>query len=189
MISSSLRVSFLALCLSVLTFLLPVPAAHALLGGPLPAVDQPAPEFTLPSNSGDGTISLRDYRGKWVVVYFYPKDFTPGCTLEARRFQEDLPKYGSRNTQVLGVSVDSVDSHAEFCDSEGLKFPLLADSDGTVSKAYGAWLIMSLRHTYVIDPAGVLRKTFTGVQPAIHSAEVLAVLDQLQGLDKLQGNG
>lgn len=94
------------------------------LGGEQPPLNHPAPEFTLPSNVGDGEISLSEYRGKWVVVYFYPKDFTPGCTLEARRFQEDLPKYIAKNTQVLGISVDDVDSHTEFCDSEGLKFPL-----------------------------------------------------------------
>jgi thioredoxin-dependent peroxiredoxin len=174
--------SFLATVgLVLLLVLLPGAAAQALLGGPLPPQGQPAPEFTLPTNTGDGSISLSDYRGKWVVVYFYPKDFTPGCTLEARRFQEDLPKYRQRNTEMLGISVDSVDSHAEFCDSEGLKFPLLADEDATVSKAYGAWLApLSLRHTYVVDPQGVLRATFTGVRPVIHSAEVLAKLKELQ---------
>src|SRR6476469_11145263 len=104
-----------------------------------PAAGSAAPDFSL--TSGDGSqVSLKDYKGKWVVLYFYPKDFTSGCTLEARRFQQDLPKYLAKNTQILGVSADSVDSHAEFCDSEGLKFPLLADADGTVSKAYGSWL-------------------------------------------------
>jgi peroxiredoxin Q/BCP len=177
----SLTLSFLALCLSLLSFLTPALPAHA-LGGPLPLLNQPAPEFTLPTNTGDGTIALKDYRGKWVVVYFYPKDFTPGCTLEARRFQADLPKYLSRNTQILGISADSVDSHAEFCDSEGLKFPLLADEDGSVSKAYGSWLnFISLRHTFIIDPDGLLKATFTAVKPAIHSTEVLAKLDELQG--------
>jgi peroxiredoxin Q/BCP len=151
------------------------------LGGPQPPLDQAAPDFTLPTHIGDGEISLSDYRGKWVVVYFYPKDFTPGCTLEARRFQQDLPKYVARNTQILGVSVDDVDSHAEFCDAEGLRFPLLADVDGAVSKAYGSWLgYSSLRHTYVIDPEGTLRAIFTAVKPVIHSQEVLAKLDELQ---------
>lgn len=153
------------------------------LGGVQPALDQPAPDFTLPSNSGDGQISLADYRGKWVVVYFYPKDFTPGCTLEARKFQQDLPKYLARNTQILGISADDVDSHSEFCDSEGLKFPLLSDVEGTVSKAYGSWLgYSSLRHTYIVDPEGQLRAIFTGVKPVIHSQEVLAKLEELQAL-------
>lgn len=166
-----------------LTFLVSfnAPNSAAALGGTQPALNQPAPEFSLPTNTGDGTISLSDYRGKWVVVYFYPKDFTSGCTLEARRFQQDLPKYISRNTEILGISADSVNSHAEFCDSEGLKFPLLADTNGAVSKAYGSWMgVVSLRHTYIIDPEGNLKAIFTGVNPAAHSVEVLAKLDQLQ---------
>ncbi|MBD2091749.1 peroxiredoxin [Microcoleus sp. FACHB-1515] len=164
----------LLMCLST------VPAAIA-LGGQQPAIDQPAPAFTLPTNTGDGEVSLSDYRGQWVVVYFYPKDFTPGCTLEARRFQQDLPKYQAKNTQILGISADDIQSHAEFCDSEGLRFPLLADLKGTVSKAYGSWLgVMSLRHTYIVDPDGILRDRFLGVQPAIHSAEVLSRLEELQ---------
>ncbi len=171
----------LVVCLSLVTWFPIAPAAIA-LGGTLPGLNQPAPAFTLPTNTGDGSISLTDYRGKWVVVYFYPKDFTSGCTLEARKFQQDLPQYRRRHTQILGVSVDSVDSHAEFCDAEGLKFPLLADMDGTVSKAYGSWLgVASLRHTYIVDPEGVLRAIFTGVNPIVHSAEVLAKLDELQG--------
>ncbi len=157
-------------------------AAPALaLGGKQPNINEPAPNFTLPTNTGSGEVSLADYRGKWVVLYFYPKDFTPGCTLEARRFQKDLPKYRKRNTQILGVSADSVDSHAEFCDSEGLKFPLLADTDGSVSRAYGSWLgFVSLRHTFIIDPQGLVKDIFLGVNPAVHSQEVLARLDELQ---------
>jgi thioredoxin-dependent peroxiredoxin len=151
------------------------------LGGKLPELNQPAPTFTLPTNTGNGTISLSDYAGKWVVLYFYPKDFTSGCTLEAKRFQQDLPKYLANNTQIIGVSADSVDSHAEFCDSEGLKFPLLADTEGKVSKSYGSWLgFMSSRHTFIIDPNGTLKAIFTGVNPVIHSQEVLARLSELQ---------
>lgn len=157
-----------------------MPSALA-LGGTQPPVDQPAPEFTLPTNTGDGEISLSDYLGKWIVVYFYPQDFTSGCTIEARRFQQDLAEYDSRNTQILGVSVDDVDSHREFCDAEGLKFPLLADTDGSVSKAYGSWLgLMSLRHSYLVDPDGILRKVYLGVRPNTHSQELLADLDELQ---------
>lgn len=175
-----LLIAGLSLCLGFLALLGLAPTAEA-MGGPQPPLNQPAPSFTLPTNTGDGTIALSDYRGKWVVVYFYPKDFTSGCTLEARRFQQDLPKYQQRQTQILGISADSVDSHAEFCDSEGLKFPLLADTDGSVSKAYGSWMgVVSLRHTYIIDPEGILRAVFTGVNPAVHSAEVLAKLNELQ---------
>jgi peroxiredoxin Q/BCP len=151
------------------------------MGGEQPPFNQAAPKFALPSNLGSGEVSLADYLGKWVVVYFYPKDFTAGCTLEARRFQQDLPKYLERNTQILGISADDIDSHAEFCDSEGLRFPLLADVDGTVSKTYGSWLgYVSLRHTYLIDPDGMMRARFLGVNPASHSTEVLAKLDELQ---------
>ena len=173
----------LAIALSVLLYTSMTPEAWA-MGGKQPAIDEPAPNFVLPTNVGNQDIALKDYRGQWVVLYFYPKDFTSGCTLEAQRFQRDLPQYESRNTQILGVSVDDVDSHAEFCDAEGLKFPLLADTDGKVSKAYGSWLgAMSLRHTYLIDPEGILRATFLGVRPTIHSQEVLERLDELaQGL-------
>lgn len=151
------------------------------LGGKQPSLNELAPQFVLPTNTGYGDISLADLRGKWVVLYFYPQDFTPGCTLEAKRFQQDLAKYEAKNTQIIGVSVDDVNSHQEFCDSQGLKFPLLADVEGKVSKAYGSWLTgKSLRHTYIIDPHGILRSTFLGVVPAIHSTEVLKKLDELQ---------
>jgi thioredoxin-dependent peroxiredoxin len=169
-----------AVLLSFLSWSNFVPAAYA-LGGKLPALDSPAPSFSLPTNTGDGTVSLQDYQGKWVVLYFYPKDFTSGCTLEARRFQQDMGEYESRNTQIIGVSADSVDSHAKFCDSEGLKFPLLADEGGKVSKSYGSWLgIFSMRHTFIIAPDGELKATFTGVNPSIHSKEVLSKLDELK---------
>jgi thioredoxin-dependent peroxiredoxin len=154
--------------------------AYALGGPPLP-LGTPAPEFTLLSNSGDGEISLSDYRGQWVVLYFYPRDFTPGCTLEAQRFQRDLSQFVAHNAQVIGVSADDVDMHAEFCDSEGLRFPLLADTDGAVSKAYHSWMApMSLRHTYLIDPQGTIQERFLDVRPVVHSQEVLQRLEQLQ---------
>ncbi|MGB5959084.1 MAG: peroxiredoxin [Coleofasciculaceae cyanobacterium] len=172
--------TLLASCLAMLAWINFTPTALA-MGGKQPPLNEPAPEFTLPTNTGDGEVSLADYRGKWVVLYFYPKDFTSGCTLEARRFQQDLPKYNAKNVQILGVSADDVDSHAEFCESEGLKFPLLADTDGKVSKAYGSWMgFVSLRHTYIIDPEGIMREQYMGVQPAIHSTEVLTRLNQLQ---------
>ena len=151
------------------------------LGGTQPPLQEPAPLFSLPSNMGEALINLADYRGQWVVLYFYPADFTPGCTLEAQRFQRDLPKYQALNTAILGVSVDDVNSHADFCDAEGLRFPLLADTDGEVSKAYGSYLTgMALRHTYLIDPDGILQERFLGVRPATHSQEVLDRLKALQ---------
>ncbi len=167
-------------CLTFLSWFRGEPIAHA-LGGKLPEMNQPAPDFTLPTNTGNGKIALRDLRGKWVVLYFYPKDFTSGCTIEARRFQEDLPKYIQKNAEIIGVSADDIDSHAEFCDSEGLKFPLLADTTGKVSKAYGSWMnFFSMRHSFIIDPQGMLRETFVKVNPNIHSKEVLARLNELQ---------
>jgi thioredoxin-dependent peroxiredoxin len=173
-------VGLLALCISLLSWLPWTPNALA-LGGKLPALNAPAPGFSLPTNTGDGQVSLSDYKGQWVVLYFYPKDFTSGCTIEARRFQQDIAEYDRRKTQIIGVSADSVDSHAQFCESEGLKFPLLADTDGSVSKAYGSWLgIFSMRHSFIIDPQGELKSIFTGVNPTVHSQEVLAKLDELK---------
>jgi peroxiredoxin Q/BCP len=174
---------FLSVIVAIALFLFQgfnlISPAYGLGGRQLP-LNQPAPNFTLPTNTGDGEISLSDYQGKWVVLYFYPQDFTPGCTLEAKRFQQDLDKYQARNAQIIGVSVDDVDSHREFCDEEALKFPLLADTTGKVSKTYSSLLAgRSLRHTYIIDPDGILRERFLGVAPAIHSQEVLETLDQL----------
>ena len=181
MISRRTFISILfATCLAVISWLNFTPPTQA-LGGILPAIDQPAPEFTLPTNTGNGEVSLADFRGKWVVLYFYPKDFTSGCTIEARRFQQDLPKYIEKNTEIIGISADDIDSHAEFCDSEGLKFPLLADTKGEVSKAYGSWIgVVSMRHSFIIDPQGILRATFVKVNPSIHSMEVLEMLAKLQ---------
>jgi peroxiredoxin Q/BCP len=172
----------LASCFAIISWLSLTSNVIA-IGGQPPLLNQAAPEFTLPTNTGDGSISLSDFRGKWVVLYFYPKDFTSGCTIEAQHFQQDLPKYINKNTQVIGISTDSVDSHAEFCDSEGLKFPLLADTKGEASRAYGSWIgFISVRHSFIIDPHGILRKTFVKVNPIMHSQEVLANLDELQAV-------
>jgi peroxiredoxin Q/BCP len=143
-----------------------------------------APDFTLPSQESP-SVSLKDYRGSWVVLYFYPKDQTPGCTREAHNFQVDQAKYNERRAVVLGVSVDSVDSHKKFCAKEGLNFKLLADSDGKVSNAYGSLTNLgvvkfSKRNSFLIDPSGKVAKAYTGVNPSRHSEEVLADLDQLQ---------
>jgi len=148
-----------------------------------PAIGAPAPEFTLPSQEGS-TVSLKDYRGQWVVLYFYPKDQTPGCTREAHNFQADQSKYVERHAVVLGVSVDSIDSHKKFCAREGLNFKLLADTSGKVSAAYGSLTNLGVvkfaaRHTFLIDPNGKIARAYTSVNPARHSVEVLAALDEL----------
>lgn len=158
------------------------------LGGTLPALDQPAPDFTLPGiapaaggQAVETRLGLSDFRGRWLVLYFYPRDFTGGCTLEARGFQRDLEAYAAANTAVVGVSADDAESHADFCSSEGLAFPLLSDPAGTVSRAYGSWIApFSQRHTFLIDPTGVLRASWVAVRPSGHSAEVLAQLQALQ---------
>lgn len=149
-----------------------------------PAVGSLAPEFTLPSQEG-APVSLRDYRGQWVVLYFYPRDFTSGCTVEAHNFQRDQPQYQQKGAVVLGVSVDSADSHKQFCTKEGLNFKLLADTAHNVSKAYGSLMNLGLvkfasRHTFIVNPEGKVARVFTGVNPSRHSEEVLTALAQLQ---------
>ena len=143
-----------------------------------------APDFMLPSQDG-ASVSLKNYRGSWVVLYFYPKDQTPGCTREAHNFQVDQAKYAERKAVVLGVSLDSVDSHKAFCSKEGLNFKLLADNGGKVTSAYGSltnlgFVKLASRHTFLIDPTGKVAKVYTSVNPAQHSEEVLAALDQMQ---------
>src|SRR6266704_5126709 len=149
-----------------------------------PEVGKPAPDFRL--TAGDGSqVSLKDYRGKWVVLYFYPKDFTSGCTLEAHNFQRDLAKYEQAGAVILGVSVDSADSHKGFCAKEGLNFTLLSDPDAKVTAAYGSAMEykgskLAARNTFIIDPEGKIAKVYTQVDPAGHSDEVLAALGGLQ---------
>ena len=149
-----------------------------------PAVGTPAPDFTL--NSQDSKpVSLHDFKGKWVVLYFYPKDFTSGCTVEAHNFQRDLAQYEQKNAVIVGVSVQDVDSHQKFCTKEGLNFKLLADTKQEVSTLYDSVMNLgvaklSSRHTFLIDPNGVVRKVYLDVKPQQHSEEVLATLTELQ---------
>ena len=149
-----------------------------------PEAGAPAPDFSLTTSDG-GQVSLKDYRGKWVVLYFYPKDFTSGCTMEARNFQRDLTKYEQAGTVVLGVSVDTAQSHKEFCTKEGLNFKLLADPDAKVSTEYGSVMDykgakLAARNTFIINPQGQIAKVYTGVKPAEHSELVLKDLAELK---------
>lgn len=150
----------------------------------VPAAGTQAPPVSLSSQEGQ-TVNLSDYRGKWVVLYFYPKDMTPGCTIEAHNFQRDLAQYEKRNTVILGVSVDTPDSHKQFCTKEGLNFKLLADPTHKVTEEYGDLtdyhgMKLAARTTFLIDPNGVIRKVWTGVNPQVHSEEVLAELDRVE---------
>jgi len=150
-----------------------------------PAIGVAAPDFTLNSQEGK-SVSLHDFKGKWVVLYFYPKDFTTGCTIEAHNFQRDLAQYEQKNAVIVGVSVQDEDSHQKFCTKEGLSFKLLADTKQEVSTQYDSVMTYndakySARHTFLIDPQGKIQKVWLEVKPDKHSEEVLAALTQLQG--------
>jgi peroxiredoxin Q/BCP len=154
-----------------------------LLSAAHPEAGSQAPQFTLKSQ--DGTpVSLQDFRGKWVVLYFYPKDFTSGCTLEAHNFQRDLAEYEKRNAVIVGISVDDADSHKQFCVKEGLSFKLLADTTHKVSEEYGTLTHMMFTHaarnTFLITPDGKIARVFDDVKPAEHSTQVLAALTELE---------
>ncbi len=159
-------------------------------GAVLYAADAPptegskAPGFTLKSQEGKD-VSLSDFKGKWVVLYFYPKDMTPGCTIEAHNFQRDQPMYDKKNSVIVGVSLDTVDSHVQFCTKENLTFKLLSDPNHAVTEKYGSLgsfgpMTVANRNTFLIDPKGVIRKVYLKVDPNPHSKEVLAQLDELQ---------
>ena len=149
-----------------------------------PDVGKPAPDFNLTTSDGS-QVSLKDYRGKWVVLYFYPKDFTSGCTMEARNFQRDLAKYEEAGAVILGVSLDTAQSHKDFCAKEGLNFKLLADPDAKVSTEYGSVMDykgskLAARNTFLISPRGEIAKVYNGVKPAEHSERVLKDLAELK---------
>jgi len=150
----------------------------------MPAAGQVAPTFTLPSQDGS-QIALDSFHGKWVVLYFYPKDMTQGCTIEAHNFQRDLSKFEAANAVIVGVSVDTPDSHKQFCTKEGLTFRLLADPEHKVVDEYGSLghfgtMTIAMRNTFLIDPEGKIVKVWTKVDPSHHSEEVLAELAELK---------
>ncbi|NLG99256.1 MAG: thioredoxin-dependent thiol peroxidase [Chloroflexi bacterium] len=154
------------------------------------SANQPAPEFSLPDENG--TIhNLSDYRGKAVVLYFYPKDDTPGCTKEACNFRDDYHIYREAGVEILGISPDSSTSHAKFKQKYELPFTLLADKDHQVAEAYGVWapkkfmgkeFLGVLRTTFLIGPDGTILKVFENVKPDGHSGEVLAALKSDQSV-------
>ena len=174
---TSLKILGLLVAVSML-LVVAVPAAEA------PVAGTKAPDFTLKSQEGK-TVSLHDFKGKWVVLYFYPKDFTQGCTIEAHNFQADQAKYDKANAAIVGVSVDNVDSHQQFCTKENLTFKLLADEKHEVVNTYGSTQKfganeVAARNTFLVDPQGVIRKVYIKVDPNPHSKEVLEALAEFQ---------
>jgi peroxiredoxin Q/BCP len=151
----------------------------------LAPIGSAAPNFSLPSQE-DKLVSLGDYKGKWVVLYFYPKDQTSGCTIEAHNFQRDLPKYDAANAVVLGVSLDTVESHKTWCSKDSLTFKLLADPDHKAIDAYGVPIQgfgpvkFAKRTTFLISPAGKVVKEWTVSDIQGHSAEVLAAIQSMK---------
>ncbi len=170
--------SAIVVALLVLTSLIVVQTVRA---NDLPEIGKPAPELNLPDQHGK-LHTLQDYRGKWVVLYFYPKDDTPGCTEEACAFRDDLHQLTALDAQVIGVSIDN--SHAEFAKKYHLPFPLLADKTGLVAARYGALLNFGIvkfarRYTFLIDPQGNIRKNYLDVQTSRHSKEIIEDLKKL----------
>ncbi|HNP36986.1 MAG TPA: peroxiredoxin [Woeseiaceae bacterium] len=148
-------------------------------------IGQAAPDFELPDQEGQ-LHSLEDYRDHWVVLYFYPRDDTPGCTAEACEFRDNIFAFRDLNAQVLGISLDDIQSHSDFAEKYSLPFPLLADTDGTVADTYGVktkmfGMTVAKRQTFLIDPHGKLVKHYEKVRPDDHSAEILADLATLSG--------
>src|SRR5438105_12871556 len=170
--------------LSAIVALITLPLVQGADTPTQPTAGTAAPDFSLPTSDGS-RVSLKDFKGKWIVLYFYPKDMTSGCTMEAKNFQRDLDQYTKTGAVILGVSVDSPDSHKEFCSKEGLTFKLLADPGGKVSAQYGSTMdykgtTMAARNTFLINPEGKIAKVYTSVKPAEHSDQVLKDLAELK---------
>ncbi|MDQ3018397.1 MAG: thioredoxin-dependent thiol peroxidase [bacterium] len=152
-------------------------------------VNSKAPDFTLPDQNGN-PHKLSTYKGRWVLIYFYPKDDTPGCTTEACSLRDNLPKFKQSDVMIFGISTDSVASHKKFADKYGLPFTLLADEDKTVVTKYGVWGEKSMygrkyfgtyRSSFLINPQGKIAKIYDKVKPAAHADELLKDINALQG--------
>ena len=154
-----------------------------------PAVGQPAPAFKLQDQAGKWH-SLADYKGKWVAIYFYPKDDTPGCTTQACSFRDNIFAFNKEGAVILGISVDDVESHKKFAEKHGLPFTLLADADKAVSKSYGVLktymgvMEMARRDTFIVDPQGRIAKHYESVDPEGHSEVVLKDIQALKAKSK-----
>ena len=171
----------------IATFALLAAAGVAFAG--TPTVGQPAPAFKLQDQDGKWH-SLADYKGKWVAIYFYPKDDTPGCTTQACSFRDNIFAFNKEGAVILGISVDDVESHKKFAEKHGLPFTLLADADKAVSKSYGVLktymgvMEMARRDTFIVDPQGRIAKHYESVDPEGHSKIVLDDIKALKGKSK-----
>ena len=182
-----LRHRLFSLSLSLLVALAAALAAPLASADSAPTVGSAAPDFRLQDQTG-AWRQLQDYRGKWVVLYFYPKDNTPGCTTQACELRDDIFAFRRANAVILGVSVDAVDSKANFAEEHSLPFPVLSDADTQVTKAYGALTSypqfklfnISRRDTFIIDPQGRIARHYPDVNPEGHSKMVLTELNRLQ---------
>ncbi len=179
-------ISSLAAGVAALSMALPAQFAFA---ADMPPVGSVAPNFTLPSQE-NAPVALSDYKGKWVVLYFYPKDQTSGCSLEAHNFQRDLSKYQALNAVVLGVSMDTVDSHKQWCTKDSFTFKMLADPSHKAVDAYGVPVkqvnmngtptAIAMRDTFLISPEGKIVKVWEVKDIAGHSADVLAAIGNMK---------
>src|SRR6202046_620214 len=166
--------------LTILSMLAALALSFSVQAADIPAEGSKAPGFKLMSQEGK-SVDLKDFKGKWVVLYFYPKDMTTGCTIEAHNFQRDQAQYDAKTAVIVGVSVDTPDSHKQSCTKEGLPFRLLADPDHKVVDMYGSLghfgpITIANRNTFLIDPQGKIVKVWTKVDPKVHSGEVLAAI-------------
>ena len=154
------------------------------MAAPILKIGDDAPTFTLPDSQGN-QVSLNDYKGKWAVLYFYPKDDTPGCTKEACQFRDDFKTLEALGAKVIGVSIDDSFSHKKFAEKYNLPFPLLSDASGEVADRYGAlnnFLVIKLakRYTFLINPQGKIAKIYLSVDISKHSQEIIEDLKKLK---------
>jgi peroxiredoxin Q/BCP len=156
------------------------------MAAPILKVGEDAPTFTLPDSQGN-QVSLIDYKGKWAVLYFYPKDDTPGCTKEACQFRDDFKMLESLGAKVIGVSVDDSFSHKKFAEKYNLPFPLLSDASGEIANRYGAlnnflFFKLAKRYTFLINPQGKIAKIYLSVDTSKHSQEIIEDLKKFKEL-------
>jgi thioredoxin-dependent peroxiredoxin len=171
---------FIVICVGIFIYLFRI----NIMAAPNLKPGDDAPNFSLPDNQGR-QVSLSEFKGKWAVLYFYPKDDTPGCTTEACHFRDDFKLLENLGAQVIGVSIDDSFSHKKFAEKYNLPFPLLADASGEVASLYGAlnnFLVIKLakRYTYLINPQGKIVKIYLSVDTSRHSQEIIEDLKKLK---------